>query len=122
MAAGDWLYIEEYAKRRCHRVKTFKSYIQQGMPHYKDGNRISVNPDDADRWLILLGEFPEALLRKIVLLELFDTPSALLRGSSLINKRIGGDNLIDSKPVVSENEAIENILKRKKQRGHYYEN
>jgi hypothetical protein len=24
--------------------------------------------------LILLGEFPEALLRKIVLLELFDTP------------------------------------------------
>jgi hypothetical protein len=91
MAAGDWLYIEEYAKRRCHRVKTFKSYIQQGMPHYKDGNRISVNPDDADRWLI-------------------------------INKRIGGDNLIDSKPVVSENEAIENILKRKKQRGHYYEN
>jgi nucleotide-binding universal stress UspA family protein len=33
---------------------------------------------------ILLGEFPEALLRKIVQLELFDTPSALLRGSSLI--------------------------------------
>jgi hypothetical protein len=53
--------------------------------------RISVDPDDADRWL-------------------------------KINKRIGGDNLIDSKPVVSENEAIENILKRKKQRGQSYEN
>jgi nucleotide-binding universal stress UspA family protein len=33
-----------------------------------------------------LGEFPEALLRKIVQLELFDTPSALLRGSSLYKR------------------------------------
>jgi GGDEF domain-containing protein len=54
------------------------------QPQYSIDNAQLTGMEALIRWdEILLGEFPEALLRKIVLLELFDTPSALLRGSSL---------------------------------------
>ena len=82
MTTGAWLYIDDYAKLRCHRKKTLKSYCEEGMPHYIDGNRTSVDPDEADLWLKQ-------------------------------NKRRGGDNRIELKPLMDENAAVENILRRK---------
>lgn len=82
MTTEAWIKIDDYAKLRCHRKKTFLSYCKEGMPHYSDVTKITVDPDDADRWLKQ-------------------------------NKRIGGDNQIDSKSLMNENAEIENILRGK---------
>jgi hypothetical protein len=46
-----WLRIDEYAKERSFRSKTIKMFCSEGMPHFRDGKNIIIDPKDADNWI-----------------------------------------------------------------------